>query len=325
MKAGGDEMVEYYSSHGPFFIEYIEFKRSLGYSYKYEYVFKAFDRFLLKNNVNDIGLTRKICEQWTKKRPNESEATRYKRTNDIRNFSIYLNGIGYPSYVIRQIHKFKTTFTPYIFSKDEIDRFFNACDSLQFTNHSATTHIYPAVFRLIYGCGLRANEALSVKCGDINLGKKYVIIRNSKNGEDRMLPLSASLTEILCLYKNCYRNGANEKDFFFTKLNGGKCSSDSLYEWFRRILRIANISHGGKGYGPRVHDFRHSFSVHSLAAMSDAGLDLYYCLPLLSKYLGHKSLEATDKYVRLTEDMYPGIMEDMNQLCAYVFPEVDIL
>lgn len=130
------------------------------------------------------------------------------------------------------------------------------------------------------------------------------------------------MAEILWLYKKCYRSGAKEKEFFFIMLNGGKCSSEALYEWFRKILRMAGISHGGKGYGPRVHDFRHSFSVHSLAAMSDAGLDLYYCLPLLSKYLGHKSLEATDKYVRLTEDMYPGIMEDMNQLCAYVFPEV---
>ncbi|MEQ8192152.1 MAG: tyrosine-type recombinase/integrase [Candidatus Eremiobacterota bacterium] len=315
-------MVEYYSSHGPFFTEYIEFKRSLGYRYKCEYVFAVFDRFLLENNVTDIGLTRKVFEQWGQKRPNESDINRYKRVNDIRNFSIYLNGIGYPSYVPRQIYQKKTTFTPYIFTKEEIDRFFQACDSLRFTKHSMTTHIYPAVFRLIYGCGLRANEALSIKCGDINLENKYVIIRNTKNGEERMLPISDSLTETLWLYKNFYRNAAKEKDFFFVNLNGDRCSSDSMYAWFRRILRIAGISHGGRGYGPRVHDMRHSFSVHSLATMSDRGLDLYYCLPLLSKYLGHKSLEATDKYVRLTEDMYPGIMNEMNQVCAYVFPEV---
>lgn len=56
--------------------------------------------------------------------------------------------------------------------------------------------------------------------------------------------------------------------------------------------------------------------------MDELGLDLYYALPILSKYLGHKTLEATDKYVRLTEEMYPGIMSQMNQLCSYVFPEV---
>jgi integrase len=322
MKEGGTGMVEYNSSYGPFFTEYMEFKRSLGYRYKYEYVFTAFDRFLLDNNVTEIGLTRKICQKWGQKRPNESDVTRYKRINDIRNFSIYLNGIGYPSYVSRQVHQYKTTFVPYIFTKEELSRFFYACDSLQFTHHSMTTHIYPAVFRLIYGCGLRANEALAIKCGDINLDEKYVIIREPKNCQDRMLPISDSLAKTLWLYKSCYRDGAAGNDFFFVKKNGDSCSSGTMYEWFRKILRKAGISHGGKGHGPRIHDLRHSFSVHSLAAMSDAGLDLYYCLPLLSKYLGHKSLEATDKYVRLTEDMYPGIMDDMNQLCAYVFPEV---
>jgi hypothetical protein len=51
-------------------------------------------------------------------------------------------------------------------------------------------------------------------------------------------------------------------------------------------------------------------------------LDLYYSLPILSKYLGHKSLEATDRYVRLTEEMFPAVLEKANKVCAYVFPEV---
>lgn len=68
--------------------------------------------------------------------------------------------------------------------------------------------------------------------------------------------------------------------------------------------------------------FRHTFSVHSLKAMADSGLDLYYSLPILSEYLGHQSLEATDKYVRLVSDMYPDLLSEVNDICAYVFPEV---
>ena len=56
--------------------------------------------------------------------------------------------------------------------------------------------------------------------------------------------------------------------------------------------------------------------------MSSQGMDLYYSLPILSKYLGHASLEATEHYVRLTAEMYPELIEQANQLCAYVFPEV---
>lgn len=72
----------------------------------------------------------------------------------------------------------------------------------------------------------------------------------------------------------------------------------------------------------RLDFFRHSFSVHSLASMAESGLDLYYSLPILSKYLGHRSLDATDKYVRLTADIYPELINEMDSLCAYVFPEV---
>ena len=49
---------------------------------------------------------------------------------------------------------------------------------------------------------------------------------------------------------------------------------------------------------------------------------IYITLPILSKYLGHASLEATDRYVRLTAEMYPELLQQANQLCAYVFPEV---
>jgi len=59
-----------------------------------------------------------------------------------------------------------------------------------------------------------------------------------------------------------------------------------------------------------------------MAAMSESGLDLYYSLPILSEYLGHQSLEATEKYVRLTSEMYPGILRDANRICSYVFPEI---
>lgn len=97
-------------------------------------------------------------------------------------------------------------------------------------------------------------------------------------------------------------------------------SNGTAYDRFRRILIRANIPHGEPG--PRLHDFRHSFSVQSLAEMSSQGLNLYCSLPILSRYLGHISLEATEQYVRLTAEMYPELLRQANSLCAYVFPEV---
>lgn len=65
--------------------------------------------------------------------------------------------------------------------------------------------ILPALLRLLYGTGLRISEALSLKNKDINLDDNYLIVRDSKNGKERMIPISASLSEVFKEYVK-YRN-----------------------------------------------------------------------------------------------------------------------
>jgi len=319
-------MKELRSNLAPLIKSYIDFKRSLGYKFQDIYVFSNFDGYLYDHAYKSVGISEKILRPWTEQRPNESNVTWYKRIDIIRNFCIYLDGIGYQSHIPKLPKRPFTTFMPYIFTNEELDRFFRACDNMKYRyNYQSIYHICPALFRVLYGCGLRVSEALSLKCEDVNLSEGFITIHETKNGEGRQLLLSESLKNVLeQYYVNC-RNDAGGKDFFFVKRNGRQCSPDNVYRKFREILHHAEITHGGKGKGPRVHDFRHSFSVHSLANMAECGLDLYYCLPLLSKYLGHKSLTATDNYVRLTADMYPKLIHDVNRICAFVFPEVKVL
>lgn len=316
-------MLEFEGLYGQLLRQYIEFKRNLGYLYESEYIYRNFDRFTKQQGCVSIGLSKELFDLWSAKRLNESDSNCYHRVSDIRNFSKYLNSLGIQSYVSRQFKKYKTTFVPYIFSQIEIQQFFIVCDNLPITGYSNITWILPAVFRLIYGCGLRVNEALFLKYNDVNIQERYILIRDSKNGHDRILPFTDSVAEALKGYLQYRKNLIVTSEYFFVKKDGDICSSDSVYRWFRKILYRSDISHGGRGFGPRVHDFRHSFNVHSLAVMAEKGLDLYYSLPILSRYLGHNSLEATDKYVRLTAEMYPDILNEMDSLCAYVFPEVN--
>ena len=316
-------MDDFKSNMAPLIKSYVDFKRNLGYKFQYTCVLRNLDLFLYEQTYKSLGLTEEILSKWSERRPTESDVTWYKRIDDIRNLSIYLNGIGYPSFVPRMPKRYVSTFKPYIFTEEELRRFFEACDSMEYNaSYHSLHHVCPALFRLLYGCGLRVNEALSLRCDDVNLTDGCIIIREAKNGEERQLPLSESLKNVLARYYDYCRGNADGQDYFFAKRNGKRCSSDTIYKKFRKMLYRAEISHGGKGFGPRVHDLRHSFSVHALANMAEQGLDLYYCLPLLSKYLGHKSLAATDGYVRLTAEMYPKLINDVNQICAFVFPEV---
>ncbi len=316
-------MDEYRSSLAPFFTSYVEFKRSLGYKMQDIYAFKNLDRFLCDRAYESIGLSEEILSSWCERRANEGERTRYNRIDYVRNFAIYLNELGYPSFIPRLPKKYSSNFTPYIFSNEELTHFFASCDVLTYhANYQSLHHMVPALFRLLYGCGLRISEALSLKCEDVNLSDGWIYIHETKNGEERRLPLSDSLRIVLQQYATHCRKNVGGSEYFFVKRNGERCCAGTVYKKYRKILFHAGISHGGKGKGPRLHDFRHTFSVHSLARMAEQGLDLYYCLPLLSKYLGHKSLAATDPYVRLTAEMYPRLLDKVNRICAFVFPQL---
>lgn len=302
--------------------EFLQFKRNLGYKMSNPSSFSLFDAYISEHQIAKIGLTCEECDLWSKKRPNEKNTTCYKRVNDIRNFCIFLNQNGYDSCIPKHTVKPTKDYMPYIFTREEIYQFFLICDSLKITNYSNTTYIYPTLFRLLFGTGIRIGEALNLKMSDINFDNNTLILHETKNGEERIIPFTESLATILQEYVFRFRCYCNRTDYIFIQKYGTKVTGDTVYKWFRKILKKAKISHGGRGKGPTVHSWRHTFSVYSLAKMDEKNLDLYYALPVLSKYLGHKSLEATEKYVRLTEQMYPGIMEKMNQLCTYVFPEV---
>src|SRR5699024_1593482 len=102
--------------------------------------------------------------------------------------------------------------------------------------------ILPALIRLLYGTGLRISEALALKVKDVNLGDDYLVVRDSKNGKERVVPISVSLSAVLKEYLK-YRDLLPFKgEYFFITLSGCRCSTDRAYRWFRKILAKASIS-----------------------------------------------------------------------------------
>jgi integrase len=317
----------YYSVYGPLIETFIDLKKRLGYTYTGGSLQLArFDKLAAAREETIVGITKELAEQWGTKNPNESDPNRYIRIEIIRQFSLFLCQQGYPSHVAR-LPRFNSQYTPYIFSNEQIRNLFLACDRLQHSpcQSRSTLFIVPALFRLLYGTGMRISEALSLLAMDVHLPEKYLLLRRCKNGKDRLIPLSDSLVDVCkgyLPYRDHYARLNPSSSYFFIGPGGKPCQIQSAYCWFRKILYQAGIPHQGKGLGPRLHDFRHTFSVHSLARMAETGLDLYYSLPLLSTYLGHQTLEATEKYVRLTKDMYPSILENVNKLYPFLFPHL---
>ncbi|MFG6324569.1 MAG: tyrosine-type recombinase/integrase, partial [Lachnospiraceae bacterium] len=115
---------------------------------------------------------------------------------------------------------------------------------------------------------------------------------------------------------------SRDSDFFFPAPDKTMISPMTVYQRYRRYLEAAGISHGGKGQGPRLHDIRHTFAVHVLQKWIKEEAELTAMLPILSTYMGHKTVRSTAGYLRLTTEVYPDLLKKVERSCAYVIPEV---
>lgn len=308
--------------------QYVALKNSVGIEMKSGIcTLLQFER--MANEMKELpGISKNLMNAWCNKRPDESSSNRYSRVVHLRQFAQYLTSIGIPCY-IPELPKFSSSFTPYIFSKKQIDIFFTACDQFKpfQTNYNASYFIMPTLFKVLYATGLRLGEALSLKNKDVDLDNKYVRIRESKNGYERIVPISKTLADICRTYREQRKWFVTRpimSELFFIKKDQSRCTNAAAYGFFRQILWQINIAHGGRGAGPRVHDLRHTFACHALKKMTDSGLDYYYSLPILSNYLGHRSLAATNKYVRLTAELYPDILKTMDKTSVHLFPVIKL-
>ena len=310
------------------FTEFIKLKRSLGYKYSTaEYLIREFDTFLVRKKITYPILTKEIFDEWMTRRKHESGSTYKGRCTVVMQFVQYMSDIGKPCYIPRMPNIKVNGFTAHIFTEEEIDRFFTACDNLILHSLKMNSAIImlPAIFRLLYGTGIRVTEAIRLKNCDVNLEEKYIVLHDTKSSKDRLVPISDSVATVCREYKS-YRERLPiiaDKEYFFLALSGKPCASDgTIYFWFRTILKNAGIPHNGRHQGPRVHDLRHTFSVHSLMKMHHEGGDLYCSLPILSTYLGHSSIQSTNNYVRLCESMYPDLIQRIDIESMNVYPNL---
>lgn len=214
------------------------------------------------------------------------------------------------------------TFVPYIFTRHELDRIFMEADRLRPHRRSTLPLVLPVILRILYGCGLRISEATQLQLEHVHWEDGVLEIRNSKFGKDRLAPMSTSLALVCQGYADTVHASSSPMTYFFCHRDGGAISPDTIYRGFRDVLWSAGIPHRGKGQGPRIHDLRHSFAVHTLRAAVDRQVDIYAALPILSAYLGHASITATEQYVRLTADAFPEIRQRLDLATGWVIPEV---
>ena len=89
----------------------------------------------------------------------------------------------------------------------------------------------------------------------------------------------------------------------FINRHGGRCAYSTVCATFLALLRQQGLRGPAGEAGPRIHDLRHSFAVRRLTTWYEEGVDVQAKLPLLSTYLGHSSVLATEVYLTVTAEL----------------------
>ena len=87
-------------------------------------------------------------------------------------------------------------------------------------------------------------------------------------------------------------------------------------------MQQAGIRQLSNGSYPRIHDLRHTYAVHALEFSISKGMDPYCSLPALSTYMGHKGIESTEYYLRLTKQYFIDVLNYTQEQADTIFPEV---
>jgi len=314
----------YISAFAPYINGLIEQKRALGYKYGGEpAILRRFDMFCHERYPGETVLTQEIMMDWAAKRPNETPATLQGRLSPVRELAKYVARLGMEAYLMpKGLMPRVPRYIPYIYSNNELKRIFEQTDKCCYCSSVPFRHfVMPVFFRLLYSTGMRLSEARLLKVSDIDLNIGVITVTNAKLDKRRQLPVSPDMLERLALYHLNVHALSKQDDWFFPGFGGKPMTIVNVEKNFRKFLWKARISHGGRSKGPRVHDFRHSFSVHCLRRWVREDKNLYAFLPVLQAYLGHVSLSDTAYYLHLTADLFPDITEKVESVFAYIIPK----
>jgi len=308
--------------------DFIDYKHSCGLKYYSEVnILEQFDRHCLQNKREVINLDRELVMSFLEKRENERITNVANKATVIRGLGKYLINVKKMDnvFLVPTIStRGQETYIPYVFNKKEISKILY--HSRNYISHTPNVlpnirNIVSCTFTMLYCTGMRNSEVINLKLKDVDFEKNLIYINEAKNDNKRIVTISESLKkECLRYLEESKKYSLSNIYFFDTGIdkNQGRLHEDILYRYFRELLKKCEISHKGRGVGPRLHDLRHSFCVHSLKQLSGLEGDINSYIYHLSIFLGHKSIYETQKYLWLTSELFEDTLSKTEEYTSFI-------
>ncbi len=227
-----------------------------------------------------------------------------RRMMAVRGFARYLTGIDPrtempPAGMIPLRRRWRP---PFIYSEAEIAALMSeARRSIREPLRAAT---YETLIGLLAATGLRVGEAIRLDRRDIDYAEGVLLVRQSKFGKSRQVPLTSTTVQALQEYARrrdtLYPHPSS--DSFFVSLRGTRIIYECVQPTFRTLCQQTGVG-AEAAHRPRIHDLRHTFAVRTLLGWYRDGLDIQARLPLLATYLGHREPRYTYHYLSVAPEL----------------------
>jgi integrase len=307
---------------------FIDYKHSCHLKYKKASdVLYQFDQYCYEHQYLKDTLDREITMSFLRKKENERMTNVSNKASTLRQFGYYLRDVCKidTTFIVPSISlRGHSSFIPYVFSDNEVKKIIYHAQN--YTSHTPVVlpnirNAISAMITLLYCTGMRAGEVTYLKIQEVDLEKQLLYINTAKNDNKRIVTLSDSMTKELQRYQKESKQHKLSNMYFFdagASRNDGYIAIDTLYHYFREILKKSGIQHLGKGNGPRMHDLRTTFCCHSLKKLTTMDIDVNAYIVYLSTYLGHKSLRETQDYIWLTAELYEDTRVQLENYTSFV-------
>lgn len=300
------------------FAGFLALKRAVGCKYTHgTSILRDFDRFLAEQRFEG-PITSQLLARWHALRPGLSAESHRGRQVLMRQFCVYLHRYHPETYVPDPLlgQRAIPRLRPRIVGPEQLQVLLAAVPEVASGRRfPLRPHTYRVLFILLYTTGLRISEARTLRLVDVDLGRRFMVIRETKFGKSRIVPFSDGLLELLREYlatrQQLLGPAAGDAPFFVTQY-GRHYSKTSIGTVWQKLLRATQMG-GGRGKGPRIHDLRHSFATLRLLAWYREGVDVEARLPVLSTFLGHSSVGSTQRYLTILPEIQQAASERFRQ------------
>lgn len=283
--------------------DYLQLRRSLGHQLDDPgRLLPGFVAFLQARGLSTVTVT--AAMDWATVPAAEPGSTvGPRRMSAVRGFARYLAGVDPatevpPLGLLPQPARWRG---PFVFSPADINVIMNRVGAFTPTLRSAT---YVTLIGLLAATGLRIGEAIKLDRADIDWTAGVLLIRESKFGKSRLVPVTDTtrhaLSDYACLRDQLQRRLAQPS--FFTSRTRRRLCYPAVSEAFRTVIDASGIG-AGAPRRPRLHDLRHTFVVTTLLSWYRSGEDVQTKLAALSTYLGHREPASTYWYLSAVPEL----------------------